>query len=93
MKILNKKEYEKLIANQKNLLGYQLKLGVENRFGALLSVQEFESFDDLFQKVFEIKHKYMRFEHDDLSQGNLIVQCWKNKDLIMQFTLHNGNEI
>ncbi len=93
MKILNKKEYEKLIANQKNLLGYKLKLGVENRFGALLNVLEFESFDDLFQEVFEIKHKYMRFDYDDLSQANLIVQCWKNEKLIMQFTLHDGSEI
>lgn len=93
MKILNKKEYEKLIANQKNLLGYKLKLGVENRFGVLLSVQEFESFDDLFQKVFEIKRKYMRFDEDDLSQANLIVQCWNNDKLIMQFTLHDGSEI
>ena len=93
MKILSKKTYDRLINNQKKLLGYKLKLGIENRFGVLLDVREFNSFDDLFQKVFEIKHSYMRHDKDDLSQANLVIQAWDNEELIMQFILHEGEEI
>ena len=87
-----KKKIKDLTINEPTML---YKLGVENCYGHLLAVKEFNRSDDLWNYIVGLKEKYIK--SGDLQTPTLYVQVYflKNgfnfENCISQFKLTNEN--